>query len=155
MLESTFEVVFYDSCALAAVDLSNYTEKALHHQFVNGGIDSAVHALDQLENKASHILAFSIGGTIAWKLALRRKTIQSLTCISSTRLRKQTMRPQGLIQLYYGALDPYTPDTAWLTAMKLDYTICTQGNHTIYTDSSFAKKVCHKMISIAKDKFLY
>ena len=151
MLESTFEVVFYDSCALAEVDLSTYTEKALHHQFTNGGIDRAVHALDKLENGASHILAFSIGGTIAWKLALRRRTIQSLTCISSTRLRKETIRPQNLIQLYYGGLDPYKPDITWLAAMKLDYAICTYGDHGIYTDRTFAKKVCHKIIRTAND----
>ncbi len=102
LLEQKFDLVFYDSCEIGGVDQSIYVQDRLHQQFVNGGIERAVDRLVQLEKLPVHVLAFSIGGSIAWKYGLKSGMVQSLNCISSTRLRNETEKPTGHIKLYFG-----------------------------------------------------
>ena len=49
LLSDSFEVFYYDSCQLAEIDTTDYTEENLHKQFVDGGIDKAVENLLKLE----------------------------------------------------------------------------------------------------------
>lgn len=83
-LQDYFEVTFYDSCELAGIDLSTYTEDKIHPQFVNGGIEKAVNTLLARERREVVVLGFSIGGLIAWKAALRGLKTERLLAISST-----------------------------------------------------------------------
>lgn len=146
VLQDKFCIDFYDSCELGGVDKSDYNQKSLHNQFVNGGIERAVDTLAQLETHAVNVLAFSVGGIIAWKYGLRTGNIQSLICISSTRLRKETKRPKGKIKLYFGAKDEFVPEWKWLDAMDLDYEILDNKKHQVYTEPDFASKITKQLI---------
>lgn len=141
-LESNFEIKFYDCCKLGKVDISNYSEEALHTQFVNSGIETAVKELCKLEKGKIHILAFSIGGVIGWKFALANTNIESLVAVSSTRLRYETSKPNSKIELYFGEQDKYHPTEAWFTGMNLEMNLQPNSGHEVYKNELFVNQVC-------------
>jgi len=110
-LNTVFEVKIYDSCILGNVNVSNTSENKTHKQFVEWGIATAVEKLLTLENKKVTVLAFSIGGVIAWKAALKGLQFDCFYAVSSTRLRYETQKPDGILVLHYGEDDPYKPNT--------------------------------------------
>ncbi|MCI9846648.1 hypothetical protein [Flavobacterium pectinovorum] len=65
ILQSKFDVQYYDVCALADISSESVSELNIHNQFLNGGIEKAVENLLKLEKKETTVLGFSIGGTIA------------------------------------------------------------------------------------------
>ncbi|MGB3467580.1 MAG: hypothetical protein WBA74_20000 [Cyclobacteriaceae bacterium] len=146
ILEKRFSLKYYDSCVLGGVDKSNYNQDYLHGQFINGGIERAADNLLTKERDKANILAFSIGGSIAWNFGLKSNRINSLVCISSTRLRKETTRPTGKIALYFGENDDYKPNMEWLIKMNLQYEILTDKGHQIYCEKHFAEALCEKLI---------
>lgn len=93
-----------------------------------------------------HILAFSIGGTIAWNFGLKSNNIESLICVSSTRLRNETERPLGDIELYFWENDEYKPSAEWLETMKLKFEVFADKGHTVYCETEFAEKLSEKII---------
>lgn len=144
-LEQSFEVLSYDSCGLGGIDTTVWDEAYIHKQFVNGGIDRAVSALCELELEPIDVLAFSVGGVIAWKYGIASNAVRSLTCVSSTRLRKETKKPQGRIDLFFGADDTYRPSREWCEHMGLDYTIVSDRGHLVYRDAQFAQSLCQRL----------
>lgn len=145
-LKSTFEIQYYDCCDLAGIDISDYQEDILHKQFVNGGIDRAVDQLLKIETYKINILSFSIGGTIAWKAGLKGLDINYLFTISSTRLRKETETPLGVIHLYFAENDLYKPSEEWFEKMHLKAKIFKNTNHEMYKDQNIANKICFEII---------
>ena len=146
ILETKYDITWYDSCELGNIDTSKYTQEHLHQQFVSTGIEKAVEKLAQLEPNPVCIIGFSVGGVIAWKYGLRNNQPNSLVCISSTRLRYETQRPKGTIELYFGEQDTFSPSTSWLNTMSANYKIIPQENHEIYRHPEFAKKLSTKII---------
>ncbi|NOU58684.1 alpha/beta hydrolase [Marinifilum caeruleilacunae] len=146
ILETKFDLAFYDSCEIGEVDKSNYTQGDLHKQFVSGGIEKAVEKLIELEKSPVHILAFSVGGVIAWKFGLRTNNVKSLKCVSSTRLRKETKRPNGKIKLYFGENDEHRPKSEWIENMKLESKLIEGKGHQVYIEADFAQMVCERIV---------
>lgn len=146
-LKADFELVYYDCCELGAIDKTNYSQENLHQRFVNGGIERAVKALTETEAETEQIsiLAFSIGGTIAWKFGLETGRIDSLVCVSSTRLRHETKRPKGNISLYFGNNDPYKPSAAWLEQMNVRAEILKGKEHQLYQEAEFAAQLAKQI----------
>ena len=130
-LKNAFEIEYYDCCELGDVDKSIYTEEILHQQFVNGGVNKAVQKLIDLEKGKINILAFSIGGVIGWKFGIESNKIESLYCVSSTRLRHESNKPKGIIHLYFGELDDFKPQKDWFNKMDLNYDILNDKNGEI------------------------
>ncbi|MEO8237445.1 MAG: alpha/beta hydrolase [Flavobacterium sp.] len=89
-LKSKFEIQYYDVLELGDIDTIDSGEVNIHNQFLNGGIDKAVEVLLHQEKEKVTILGFSIGGTIAWKAALKGLKVSHLIAVSSTRLRFET-----------------------------------------------------------------
>lgn len=145
-LSPHFELQVYDSCKIGEIDLNDYQEAKLHGQFVNGGIQKAVNRLLLEETKPLNILAFSIGGTIAWQFALKSNLVQSLVCVSSSRLRKENQKPSSSIQLHYGADDPYIPPSSWFEALKPNTRIWPNEGHQIYQSQNFCDAICQTLI---------
>ncbi len=131
-LSRDFDVYCYDCCQLAQIPTGK-DQQTRHDQFINGGIQKAVEQLLSFETQPIHILGFSIGGTIAWKFAIKSKVVESLFCLSSTRLRKETIRPEAQVRLYYGADDMHKPSTQWLNAMAVKHQIFNGKNHNFYS----------------------
>jgi hypothetical protein len=148
ILKIAFNITYYDSCELGNIDKTVYNEDDLHKRFVSGGIEKAVNKLIKLEKHPIHILAFSIGGTIAWKYGMISKNIISLTCISSTRLRKETKKTEGKLFLYFGENDKFKPQKNWFESLKIDYIILPNKEHLMYCEPNFAEQLSKKMIKL-------
>ncbi|GGX31361.1 hypothetical protein [Aquimarina muelleri] len=141
ILNEKFEIQYYDCCTLGKLNTSKYTEEALHQQFVNGGIELAVQNLIDKETEIVHILAFSIGGTIAWQSMLKGLKVASLYAVSATRLRYETNKPDGDIKLYFGETDTYAPNKEWLSKMNNIAVIKNKKGHSLYTEPEFAREL--------------
>jgi hypothetical protein len=145
LLKSDFQLIFYDSCELAGIDKTDLTEKELHSQFINGGINIAVNKLLQLENEEVNVIAFSIGGTIAWKAANNGLKINKLYAVSSTRLRYETQRPDCHIQLVFGEKDQFIPEQIWFKKLNLESEIIKNEQHEIYKKEHIAQRLCDRI----------
>ncbi|MGV8945504.1 MAG: alpha/beta hydrolase [Lutibacter sp.] len=142
VLEKYFNVKYYDSCDLGNIDKSDYLEEKLHNQFVNGGISRAVESILQKEKEPITVIGFSIGGLIAWKACLSGLKVQNLFAISSTRLRYETLKPSGKIELFYGEVDAYKPDSNWFHKMKIKENLYKNEDHEFYRKEEIAKEIC-------------
>lgn len=140
-LSPYFELREYDSRELGEIPVNINTEKEIHEQFLKDGIEKAVTNLLEKEKKATWVLAFSVGGTIAWKAALHGMPIQKLIAVSSTRLRKEYQKPNGVIDLFYGENDLNRPMDEWFEAMQLAPTIFARADHELYKDEKFAQQI--------------
>ena len=140
-LSPYYKCHYYDCCELGGVDKSIYEQEHLHRQFVHGGIERAVENLLDLEKEEVFILAFSVGGTIAWKAALKGLRVQQLWAISATRLRYENERPDIPIHLLFGAKDGFRPPSDWLNKMNVNYEIIPEQGHNLYYDHSCFSRV--------------
>jgi hypothetical protein len=131
-LKSHYDVQYYDCCELGNIDKSIDTQKHLHQQFVDDGIEKAVGNLLALEKGIIDILAFSIGGTIAWKAGLKGLKINNLIAISATRLRYETDKPNCNIKLYFGEKDVFKPLRNWFERLGIDINILENEGHDCY-----------------------
>ena len=145
-LSSCYEIQIYDSCDLADVDKTECTQNNLHSQFISGGIDRAVQSLLDLELDNVSILAFSVGGVIAWKYGIVSGKVDSLYCVSSTRLRHEFSKPDCRISLYYGDRDNFRPDKKWFINLALEENLVEGKDHYLYRDADFAKSMVKKII---------
>lgn len=145
--EAYFEIRVIDSLELACIDKRVYTKESLHRQFINGGIDRAVERLVLSLEEPVHILAFSIGGVIAWKAAMRSSYVEYLTCVSSTRLRLETERPSCQFSLVFGSNESYGPLVEWFEKMDTHRIEISGGEHDFYR--------YNKEISVIKEQVLH
>jgi esterase/lipase len=146
LLNDKFEIQYYDCCELGEIDKTNYTEENLHRQFVNGGIEKAVEQLSKIEKNQVDILAFSIGGSIAWKAASKGLNVRKLFAVSSTRLRYEDEIPNGAIKLYYGENDSNKPSKDWFEKYSIDFQIIKNKEHDFYTEKDFATLICDEIL---------
>ncbi len=146
ILEEYFDIQYYDCCELGDIDKSNYSMRKLYNQFVNGGIARAVESLLQKEKGFITVLGFSIGGLIAWKAALSGLKVQNLFALSSTRLRSETQKPSGKVELFYGEDDAYRPNIQWFQNMDLKENLYKKEEHEMYRKKEIAENICRKII---------
>ena len=144
-LKDDFDINYYDCRELAGINAEGLEESELHQAFVNGGIDKAVNELIEQEKDAADILAFSVGGVIAWKFGLANHKLNSITAISSTRLRKETSKPACSIDLYFGEQDEYRPKTNWHNTMEIKEQIFLNCEHDCYRNVTIANQICAKL----------
>lgn len=131
-LNIDFDLQYYDCCELGNIDKTVYLENNLHQQFINHGIDIAVKKLLALEKEEVSVLAFSIGGTIAWKAALEGLCVNKLIALSATRLRYENKKPNCNIQLIYGSNDSFRPTEKWFKNRCISPQILTNKTHDFY-----------------------
>lgn len=140
-LQQYYEIEYYDIQQLANVDLLKQTEKNIHTAFVEGGIDTAVSHLLKKETKPAHYLAFSMGGSIAWKANLKGLPMKSLYAVSATRVRKEVERVDGDVKMLFGSKDLYRPSAKWSETIGVDLEVVDNYGHEMYSDSEIIKKV--------------
>ncbi len=146
LLKFKFEIQYYDTLKLASIDSVNLSESDIHAQFLNGGIDKAVETLLNLEKGKVLVLGFSIGGTIAWKAALKGLEVLNLFAISSTRLRYETESPNCELKLYFGEKDPNKPDSQWYLDLNLEHEIINDSNHQLYLRENNVSLICSDIL---------
>lgn len=141
LLKSNFQIVLYDSRKLAGIERSDLNEKELHSKFINNGIEKAANLLVKFENEEVDILAFSVGGTIAWKAAINGLKVKNLYAISATRLRFERNKPNCKIHLIYAENDLFKPEDQWFKLLELNREIIKNGEHEIYKEMHVINKV--------------
>jgi len=146
LLEPKFEIQYYDVLELANITISDLTEMDIHNQFLNGGIDKAVDNLLELENGKVTVLGFSIGGTIAWKAALKGLKVVNLIAVSSTRLRFETEAPNCKIRLYFGDKDLNAPNSKWFIDLKVSNHFFENQDHQLYLERKNVALICNNFL---------
>jgi poly(3-hydroxyalkanoate) synthetase len=147
IVESKFDIQYYDVLKLGEIDTSNSDEKNIHNQFLNTGIDKAVENLLNLEKEKVTVLGFSIGGTIAWKASLRGLNVSQLIAVSSTRLRFESEIPNCKIKLYFGGKDLNLPDLQWFFDMKISNQFFENQDHKLYLEEKNALVICNDILN--------
>jgi len=145
-LQHYFDITFYDSQQIAAIEPIDDTEKTLNEAFVNGGIATASNHLLEREKTPCHYLAFSTGGTIVWNAAMKGLPIKSFYCISATRIRMETACPSVPFKLLFGKNDAFKPDENWLQKTGTELEAIPNYGHTLYTEDKIIKKVSMEML---------
>lgn len=148
-LDTYFPTTYLDSSKLAGIECQELNTDQLHSRFVHFGISQAVDKLKTLETGKVDILAFSIGGTIAWKAALGGLDVKRLFIVSATRLRYETEKPNCTIHLFYGEKDPYNPPNSWFKKNGLKPEIILEGGHEIYKNEAVINILCERLKSLA------
>ena len=146
-LQQYYDIQFYDCQQLANIDELVNSEENLHKAFVEGGIDTAVAHLLKKETEPCHVLAFSTGGTIAWKAGLKGLPIKSLTAVSATRIRLESERPNCDINLIYGECDKFKPGMKWAKEVDVDLNIIPNFGHELYSDEKIISDVCMDLLN--------
>nr|WP_315251808.1 alpha/beta hydrolase [uncultured Flavobacterium sp.] len=146
LLKDKFEIKYCDCCELGEIDKTSYTEESLYSQFINGGIKKAVENLLKIEKNQIDVLAFSIGGTIAWKASMKGLNVRNLFAVSSTRLRHENEIPNGAIKLYYGENDCNKPSNDWFEKHSIDFEIIKNKEHDFYTDKECGTLICVEIL---------
>lgn len=142
------DLLIYDSCELGNIDKTIYEEANLHQQFVSGSIDIAVDKLLEKEKNEVNVLAFSIGGTIAWKAILKGLKVNNLFVVSATRLRYEIEKPNCKIYLFYGENDIYKPKLTWFEHLGILVKEIKNKGHEVYKEATFS----NMLVSIINNK---
>lgn len=140
-----FEIKLYSCCEIAEIDSQNKTEKEIHNEFIEFGIEKAIENLLKLETDEINVLAFSVGGTIAWNCEKKGLKVRNLKAVSSTRLRNEISKPNCNIKLYFGENDEYKPKKEWFENQKIEYEIIKNAEHNVYENLNFASKICQNI----------
>ncbi|WP_166920944.1 alpha/beta hydrolase [Flavobacterium poyangense] len=146
LLRSKFDIQYYDVLELGGVATADNEENNIHNQFLNGGIDKAVKTLLDKESEEVSVLGFSIGGTIAWKAALKGLKVVQLIAVSSTRLRFETQTPNSKIKLYFGEEDLNKPDSQWFLDLKISNQIFENEKHQLYLEKKNVLLICNAIL---------
>lgn len=145
-LQQYYDISFYDCQQLGNIDVTVCTEENVHNAFANGGIDTAVAHLLKKESGPAHYLAFSTGGTIAWKAALKGLPIKSLTALSSTKIRLEDTRPNCEMDLIFGECDKHKPGLKWAKTVGVNLNIIPNFGHQLYSDEKIISDICLKLL---------
>lgn len=147
VLKEYFEIQFYDCRELGEVNIEDSNQESIHQQFLSFGIEKAVTNLLEKEQNALSILAFSIGGSIAWEATLKGLKADYICALSSTRLRFESQKPNVNIDLFFAENDPYKPNKDWFLQHKIDYNLYKNKAHEIYKEPEVAKAICRQIIT--------
>ena len=146
-LQQYYDIVFYDCQQLANIDLKVNSAENIHRAFVEGGIDTAVAHLMKKETEPAHYLAFSVGGTIAWKANLLGLPMKSLYTVSSTRIREEQSSPDCKTTILFGETDLHKPKENWYTKLGVEAELVKGFGHELYTDDKNIQKICLDLLN--------
>ena len=147
ILDQHFDTAFYSSTDLAEIEMLNLAQDQIHQRFIANGINKALENLLKHESESINILAFSIGGTIAWKAALKGLKVKNLFAVSATRLRYETEKPTAKIELFFGDDDSFLPDSDWFEKLNIKKHFITNHDHEMYREKEIAYEICSILIN--------
>ncbi len=145
-LQQYYDIDFHDCQQLAGIDEVVGSKENLHKAFVQGGIAVAAEHLLKKVEEPTHVLAFSTGGTIAWKSALKGLPVKSLTLISATRLRYETEKPSCELNLTYGENDNFAPTQEWANTLGVKLHKVPNFGHELYSDEKIIEGICMDLL---------
>ena len=151
-LQQYYDIVYHDCQQLANIDLKVNSAENVHRAFVNGGIDTAVAHLLKKETEPAHYLAFSVGGTIAWKASLLGLPMKSLYAVSATRIREEENCPECKSTILFGDTDMHKPKKDWYAKLGVEAEVISGFGHELYTDEKNIQKICLDLLKAATHK---
>lgn len=108
------------------------TGEDLHrYLFEKSGMDDAVDALGRYLTSDCAALGYSAGGTALWRAAASGRSFRYLFCISSTRLRNETVISTPN-HVFFGEGDSGKPSQSWLSKVAQNATVLAQVGHDYY-----------------------
>ncbi|BDD10814.1 hypothetical protein FUAX_32460 [Fulvitalea axinellae] len=146
VLDQKFRCEYFDCCELGDVRKDDYTQEALHRQFVDGGIERAAKKLSETVTEKVYVLAFSVGGAVAWRSVFLGLDCAGLFAVSSTRLRYEKELFPVKTSLYFGSEDPYCPDEDWAERTGTSLRVISGGGHALYMEEKFASKIAEEIL---------
>ncbi len=151
-LQQYFDITFYDCLQLAGMETLYDSDQEICRKFREGGIETAVRQLLKKEDKPSYYLTFCMGGTIAWKAALRGLPVKSLYAGSPGMLHLEKKKPNIPISLLYGGRDANAPSSAWAEQIGTKIEVIPNFGCQLYTDEKIIKKVCLDLLESVMTK---
>lgn len=151
-LQQYFDITYHDIQQLSNLDVVVNTAENVNRAFVEGGIDAAVSNLLNKETEPAHYLAFSTGGTIAWKAGLAGLPMKSLYTVSATRIRAEDMKPECKTVALFGDQDMYRPKLDWHQNVGVKSELIEGFGHTMYTDEKIISRVCLDLLNSVTQK---
>ena len=149
-MRDRFDVRVYDSRALAGIDPRLTEQDEIHRRFVDGGIERAAVALTAREGDGDppYVLAFSIGGAVAWRAVAAGLPCRYFVAVSATRLRKETLPLLVPGLLIYGEQDAFRPNDEW-PARPTNFTskIIPKVGHECYRSPEFAARAVRVLLA--------
>ena len=145
-LQQYFDIVYYDSQELAGLDLVVKTRENLSKALSQGGYDTAVTQLLAREKTPSHYLSFCVGGTLAWKAALKGLPMKSFYAISPPSLEREQLKPDCPVKLLYGELHQERPGADWADPMQVNMRVEPKFGQELYSDEKIIRKVCLELL---------
>lgn len=146
LLSDKYDIFYIDSKTLGEITLSTRNKEDIHCLFIKEGIDIAVNNLITQHTEKINILAFSIGGTIAWKAILKGLNTTNFWALSSTRLRYETKTPKCKTTLFYGENDTHKPDANWFKNLKIRPVFLKNQNHNMYSNPKVINAICNTIL---------
>ncbi|MCJ7467421.1 MAG: hypothetical protein MUO53_12100 [Maribacter sp.] len=146
-LQQYYKIEFYDMMQLANIDPVHYTEEKICAEFMHSGIDTAVAHLLKKESEPSHYLTFCVGGTVAWKAALKGLPIKSLYAVSPGWLQFENEKPNIPMTLLYGEQQPTIPGRNWTHKVGAEIEVVPNFGATLYSDEKIIRKVCLDLLN--------
>jgi len=147
-------VILYDARKLADIAPSGLSQQDIHNQFLHGGVDKVISKIQrEYDSKSYDLLGVSIGGYIAWQIALSSSYVQRLAVISATRLRYKERKPSAAILTIFGAEDEYKPDQDWTD--KMDAVNIPRQGHNLYQNINILKPYLHSFFTSKQSHYPY
>ncbi len=146
-LQQYYKIEFYDMMQLANLDPVHYTEENICADYMQDGIDTAVAHLLKKESVSSHYLAFCVGGTVAWKAALKGLPIKSLYAVSPGWLQFENEKPDIPMTLLYGQNQLILPTSSWTHKVGVEIEVIPNFGTTLYSDEKIIRKVCLDLLN--------
>ncbi len=78
--------------------------------------------------------------------------MKSLYAISATRVRYETIRPSGKVELMYGDRDENRPSGEWAKKLGCEMELIEDFGHTLYSDEKIIRKVCQDLLDTVTHK---
>jgi pimeloyl-ACP methyl ester carboxylesterase len=153
-LQQYFDIQYYDTYQLADVDHVVCSQENLFNTFKNGGMETAVAQLMNMEKTAAHYLTFCCGGTVAWAAAHRGLPIKSLYAIAPMVIPADIPSPDCPVRLLFGEKDEHLPAEEWAVKQGVSLQVLANYGHELYTDEKIIQKVCLTLLeAVIHQKF--
>ncbi|GAA4237405.1 hypothetical protein GCM10022291_24120 [Postechiella marina] len=146
LLSDKYDIHYIDSKDLGEITLNTNNKEDIHNLFIAKSITVAVNNLTTKYREKINILAFSIGGTIAWKAILKGLNVSNFWAVSSTRIRYETKSPKCKTTLFYGENDTHKPDDNCFTKLKITPVFLKNQDHNMYSNPKVINTICNNIL---------
>lgn len=135
-VDELFDVGLAKQCYLQLADLCGRPDlrgEDLHDNLFHAeGMRNSIRTLREIGETMCVGIGFSAGGTVLWNAVKEGLKLQALICISSTRLRFETVPLNIPALVIWGECDPYRPEEEWNKRVPMFWKTYPGKQHDFY-----------------------